>query len=390
MLKKFFHKENGSITLFILLAILFFLIVIFSIFVASSNKQQSQNSEIDKIKKEYAQSVHDIDQIYKSTVLDNLPNLIKIGDYVNYTYDTVSDGYSLPSTQSGYTSNQTIKQPNTPLNWRILNIDKENGTMDLISETVTNQLVYLNGALGYNNGVYLLNDICKTLYSNHNVNISARSLNIEDIENQMNVTGENTKNTYVNVESKLQYGQTKTYGQIGSETENNTYYPNLYAKENTSGINTTTTKQDGIDNSENGYTSPTSDTSTLADSLTVTQTFYYFKTTPANSCFDNSILYDMVFNPSTQYFLASRFSSCFDLSASFGLFRVNNGNLSAAYIFSSGSGTSAGNSSNYSGRLRPVVTVNIDQILPCTGTAADGKDKTIEHMHQIKGIYEAN
>lgn len=385
MSERFFNKEKGAITLFVLLAMLFFLIIIFSVFMASSNKQQSQISEVDKIKKEYEKSVDNIDQIYETTLINNLPNLLKIGDYVNYTYDIVSEGYALPQTQSGYSNDRTIAQTKE-LNWRILNIDQENGTIDLISETVTNQAVYLNGALGYNNGVYLLNDICRTLYSNHNVNIYARSLNIEDIERQMNDIGKNAKNTYVNSTINLQYGQTKTYGQIGSETENNTYYPNLYAKENTSGINTTTTKQDGIGNSENGYTSPTSDTSTLADSLTVTQTFYYFKGTPANSCFDNSTLYDMVFNPSAQYFLASRFSSCFDLSASFGLFRVNNGNLSAAYIFSSGSGSSTGNSSNYSGRLRPVVTVNIDQILPCTGTAADGKDKTIEHMHQIKGI----
>ena len=49
MSRKFFNKEKGAITLFVLLAMLFFLIVIFSIFIASSNRQQSQTSEIDKI-----------------------------------------------------------------------------------------------------------------------------------------------------------------------------------------------------------------------------------------------------------------------------------------------------------------------------------------------------
>lgn len=387
MLKKFFKRENGAITLFVLLAMLFFIIVIFSVFMTSSNKNTSQISEIDKIKEEYQDSVDNIDQIYNETLTENLSNILKVGDYVNYTYDTVSQRYNLPSTESGYNTDQTITQT-SGLKWKILNINEENGTIDLISETVTNQSFYLRGALGYNNGVYLLNDICKKLYSNPNINIHARSLNIEDIENQMNDTGRNTKNTYVNVESKLQYGQTKTYGQISFETENNTYYPSLYAKENTSGINSTTTKQDGINNSENGYTEPTSNTSTLADTLTVTQTFYYFKGS-TSSCFDNSILYDMVFNPSTQYFLASRFTSCFDLHASFGLFRVNNGDLNASYIFYS-SNSNTGNSNNYSGRLRPVVTVNLNQILPCTGATADGNDETIKHMHQIKGIYEAN
>ena len=97
MSRKFFNKEKGAITLFVLLAMLFFLIVIFSVFIASSNRQQSQTSEIDKIQEEYEQSVDNIDQIYTETIINNLPNLLKIGDYVNYSYDTVSDGYSLLS-----------------------------------------------------------------------------------------------------------------------------------------------------------------------------------------------------------------------------------------------------------------------------------------------------
>ena len=66
MKKKFFRKENGAITLFVLLAMLFFLIVIFSVFISTSNKKQSQISEIDEIKKEYEQSVNNIDAIYNS------------------------------------------------------------------------------------------------------------------------------------------------------------------------------------------------------------------------------------------------------------------------------------------------------------------------------------
>ena len=68
MQKKIFKSEKGSITLFVLLAILFFLIVIFSLFMNSSNKNVIQNSEIDKIKEEYQESVNNIDQIYNDTV----------------------------------------------------------------------------------------------------------------------------------------------------------------------------------------------------------------------------------------------------------------------------------------------------------------------------------
>ena len=69
----------------------------------------------------------------------------KIGDYVNYTYDTASS-YSLSSTYSGDSSNQTIAQT-TGLKWRILNIDEANGTVDLISENPTGTNVYFQGAL---------------------------------------------------------------------------------------------------------------------------------------------------------------------------------------------------------------------------------------------------
>ena len=72
MVETFFSKETGAITLFVLLAMLFFLIVIFSMFMSSSNKYLSQTSEIDKIKEEYEQSVNNIDQIYNETLSENL------------------------------------------------------------------------------------------------------------------------------------------------------------------------------------------------------------------------------------------------------------------------------------------------------------------------------
>ena len=72
MVKTFFSKETGAITLFVLLAMLFFLIVIFSMFMSSSNKYLSQTYEIDKIKEEYEQSVNNIDQIYNETLSENL------------------------------------------------------------------------------------------------------------------------------------------------------------------------------------------------------------------------------------------------------------------------------------------------------------------------------
>ncbi len=274
-------------------------------------------------------------------------NAIKIGDYVNYTYDSKTAGYNLLSTQSGYTSNQTVNQK-SGMKWRILNIH-ENGTVDLLGDIdSSDQTIYFQGALGYNNGVYLLNDICKELYSNNDLGITARSVDLEDIESQMNETGIATRDAYIY--NGVQYGSTKTY--IDSYAN----YPNLYAQEKGSGIDTETVKTSGIEVSDNGYTSPTTETSTKASSLTVTQTYYNFSNTPANYFKDydggNSTVRDIWFNTGTTYWLASRFVACDSTYAHFGLRFVTGEHLYGYGLFFSSATTY-----NPAYGLRPVVSL---------------------------------
>ena len=70
---------------------------------------------------------------FKKSILED----IKIGDYVNYTYDT-AENYVLTSATCGSSSNPADGIPQTTgLKWRILNIDEANGTVDLISENPT-------------------------------------------------------------------------------------------------------------------------------------------------------------------------------------------------------------------------------------------------------------
>ncbi len=369
MLKKFLKNEKGSITLFVVAAILFFLIVVFSMFMTSSNKSRIQISEIDKIKEEYAKSVENIDQIYQDTVNDNITNLLKVGDYVNYTYDN-AENYNLTEAISGSPSNLATGIPQTNnLKWKIFAIH-EDGKIDLISETPTSTNVYFKGALGYNNAVLLINDICAKQYSNKELGITARSINLEDIENQFNEQGLSARNAYIN--ANTQYGKTNTYGSGSNQ------YPNLYAKENGSGINTATTKTDGIGNSDNGYTIPTTETSSTADNgLTATQTYYNLKNTPS-SYFDNIEVYKMLFGTNSYYWVASRASLCNVEAVNFGIRHVNMTDLGSYNMF-----LSDGQVYNGNRLLRPVVTLNMNQIQPSTGTA-DGTDVTIEHMHQIK------
>ncbi len=293
---------------------------------------------------------------------------IKVGDYVNYTYDQKTTGYSLLATQSGYTSNQTINQK-SGMKWRVLNIH-ENGTVDLIADIAsTDQIIYFQGALGYNNGVYLLNDICKELYSNSTLGITARSVDLEDIEEQMNETGIAARDAYIY--NGVQYGKTKTY------TGNYAYYPNLYAKEKGSGIDTAEVNTNGIGESDNGYTSPTTETSRKASSLTVTQTYYYLDNTPANYFKDynesSSTVRDILFNTGTTYWLASHDVECYSTRATFGLRYVSIDYFNGSRLFNSD-----GTTGNPAHRLRPIVSLRANiKIEVCKG------ENSSTNMHEI-------
>lgn len=265
--------------------------------------------------------------------------MLQVGDYVYYSPDTTDTSYPLSSTYSGYTSNQTINKEN--LSWRVLSIN-DDGTVDLISETPTTGTIGFGRALGYNNGVYLLNDIANELYSNDSLGATARSLTIEDIEKGMNEAGLNYVHTYSG------YKETKTY------TGSKAYYPNLYAQENGSGINTTTTKTDGIGPSDSYYTSPTTETYSRADSngLTVTQTYYYGSMN-SSSYYDNSTFYNLIHSVGSEYWLASRYGTTDAINAAFGLRYVNGSSLSGYGLFRSDSYSYG----SYYRRLRPVVSL---------------------------------
>ena len=294
---------------------------------------------------------------------------IKVGDYVNYTPEVEETTYGVEKLGPDITGASDNKSAITQdsMKWKILNIDAS-GRVDLISESPTSQNVYFYGALGYNNGVYVINDICRELYSNKSLRIEARNLNIEDIENQMNEKGVAERDAYSYASGLPTYGNTRKY------TENK-QYPILYAQENGSGINTEEVKTDGIDVNADGYNSPTTQTSNIAEEkLTVTQTYYHFDST-LSSYFDNSGVHEMIFGTGTDYWLASRYALCFFQDAAFGIHCVKNSNLSKNHVFYT---TSRGDN-NYS-FLRPIVSLGSDiQITPVEN--ADGSSTT--NMHQI-------
>ena len=282
---------------------------------------------------------------------------VQIGDSVNYTYGTASS-YSLASTYSGYSSNQTIAQT-TGLTWKVLNVDKENDTVDIISTNPTSSTVYFYNILGYNNGPYLMNEICKAQYSNKTLGVNARSINLLDMEKHLTSPGITARNAYQYDSSAAKYGTTKTYTSY-------TKYPSLYANQKGAGPNITaanasTISQPNISKDNfipdpyeeskpivpKGTTEPTTSSAYGTGSpLTVTQTHYIIDIDNTNYGTASSILAN-----STYFWVAARFVSTYSDLAYFGL-RFANTNTFSYYMFGSD-----GNTGGTYYALRPVVSL---------------------------------
>ena len=283
---------------------------------------------------------------FKNSILNDIN--IKIGDSVNYTYDPAGS-YSLSSTYSG-SSDQTIAQT-TGLTWKVLNVDKENDTVDIISTNPTSSTVYFKNILGYNNGPYLMNEICKAQYSNKTLGVNARSINLLDMEKHLTSPGITARNAYQYDSSTAKYGTTKTY-------PSNTKYPSLYANQKGAGPNVSSITPSDITKGNDPYeeskpivpkgtTEPTNDsTYGTGRPLTVTQTYYNISINDTNYGTASTVLAN-----GTPFWVAARCVGTYSDYAYFGLRR--------AYTDTGGCDmfNSYGYANGYGFALRPVVSL---------------------------------
>ena len=283
-----------------------------------------------------------VDQFKMEINLDD----VQIGDSVNYTYDS-AESYSLSSTYSGYSSNQTITQT-TGLTWKVLNVDKENDTVDIISTNPTSSTVNFYNILGYNNGPYLMNEICKAQYSNKTLGVNARSINLLDMEKHLTAAGIAARNAY---SSNVKYGTTKTY-------TSNTKYPSLYANQKGAGPNVSSITPSDITKGNDPYeeskpivpkgtTEPTNDsTYGTGRPLTVTQTYYNISINDTNYGTASTVLAN-----GTPFWVAARFVVTYSDDAYFGL-RIADTSTNGYVMFAS-----VGSTNGYNYALRPVVSL---------------------------------
>lgn len=135
---------------------------------------------------------------------------IKVGDFVNYKPVGASSSMTVTESENGYAYNPEVTAYDG--DWVIFSTNLTTGevlitmkfpeTSKSVAETSYKPEdfpsgLYIKGSIGYNKGIALLNQIAKTLYSNSELNLEARSMTLEDIINVCpEITGTRSERTY--------------------------------------------------------------------------------------------------------------------------------------------------------------------------------------------------
>ena len=370
-MQKILKNEKGSISLFILLAALFFLVVVTGVGVSLKNKEAEIDAHFEKTKASYEK---DPEQVYNEViskndwVYDHATQTVtkgdltlKIGDYVNTTPYTV-DGKQFDG------------------KWRVLG--EENGQLLLVSANYvdfqgsTNQYgvpaITLQGSNGIDNEIDRLNTL-SAKFADGTKTEKGRSIKIEDVNRITGYDPTDSRLDYNDLTKKGVYGkkQIYQYGNIATYTiksDGKVWYKGDQAvTEEKSSSNTNFFKL--------------GESSNITESFTIKSTYYYYYpetlgTFPASEVAPGQTMegistsspaYDMLFKSQSNwpYWLASSCVSAREGFVRWDLFVVaHTGMVSNHYnLWSSINGSYASASG-----VRPVVSLksNITPILKST------------------------
>ena len=328
--------------------------------------------DIFTTKDEYGKHEIAVSEIYNGELktAPSIPEGLEIGSTVSYNPNGT---YTIDEKYSGSADNPDVLDSSTDEfnidTWKVLDINTGTGEVTLVPVTSTDNAggwVYFNGAQGYNNAVYLLNEACSNLYGDSRKGITARSINIEDIEGKM------TETALTQAYNNTEYGE-----QVSSAySQGYSYYPSLYAKEILSVINGTKNNT-GLGRSQQTYlVEPDDEEATngrlqASTSIQPYQTYWYGENSFMQTAFEsteNGINYYNLLMPdgeNTFYWVASRCVNTNSSICNFSVCHVNSGGVSAYNMFNS-YGVS---SSNFYYGLFPVVSLSSELI---GGNATDG------------------
>ena len=279
---------------------------------------------------------------------------VKVGDYVEYIPDTAE--YTTNTNNTGYTSAQTFKTQSK--DWRVLYKNTETGEVLLTTNGIVNdgtgeknEKMCLVGTKGYFRGQTELNNICKALYSNSSLGITARSMTVEDLNKACNYTPSEPTTRY----AYYPIGTTFAEGDTTIEYNDKIYTKTAHASSTAKFYTSDGGGIEKIDSDGFTYRTPEAD-----NPVYVTKTHYSYN--PSSS---NSTVGSVLGNSSG--WLAS---PCVDLSSSYANFFVRvarSSSVYAGYLYDS-----SGYTDSYSYGVRPLVSLGSMLQIDTGDTARDG------------------
>ncbi len=304
----------------------------------------------------------------------------------------VSNNYLGLSSIDSFEYNNEFTQED--LRWRIWDIDSEK--VRLVPETSTQQKLGIKNTVGFNNGLFLMNDICSKLYAGEVDGITAKSLTYKDIEEKAILkyaSSHSNASGYVNNAGKpiwsLEnirniFGLDSTYGQdfLLDRTNSTTrrFIPTILANEsfNKTTTDATSTIYLPLIDMENDYANgttynpptatsywqgPDSATPGTGRPIMLKQTYYTVSDSP--DAYLDSIDKSLVFT-GNNYWVASKSLKYTNTSTPYFQFYVrlvSDRNTLTQYVLSSTNnqtgvtGSTLG-TDGYGLRLRPIVTID--------------------------------
>lgn len=325
---KLFYKENKNITVFLLKGNVSGKISnneINNIKLFVINRSDSEETLIFDVQSGYITNT--LDDIVKPNDESEIKDKINIGDYIEYRpIETIL------TLEKDYSGSNNIKLETINTNWQILDIN-DKAEITLISEEPINN-VSLKGSLGYNNGVYLLNDLCYKLYSSNDSKY-VRNLNIEDIEKYLDTD-------VWNYDIQSNY---KTY-------ISNLYYPTIWSKEknviiDNTNINGTLNKSESVELSKlNSYKETT---------LSLTTKNNYWSSSLIENNFKDKEMYKLLIK---NELLSTRYTSTEEDNIEWGLIGIKDSSVIKNKLYSSDNVNK-----EITGYLRPIITLKDSVIL---------------------------
>lgn len=291
-----------------------------------------------------------------------------VGAYVEgYEPKTKESLFTIETNTSGYTQKQDFTTEE--IEWRIWDYDKYAKVIRLVSSKPTNAKLNLNGATGYNNGVWAINEVCRQCYGQYDENgemktgITVANIRRTDIQNVSSYDYTKYKHKGNELEESdagtIQYGDVKQYGL-------NKYYPEMWINFDSkweyekNDINNKKDVEGKIWEEENNYTNNTG--SGVGNSINgFKESFCSHDYLDKEEEFINPKYYELLFKNDQDYmdtyWLSRRFTILSDGGPHYGLTSVNaskNCNVSGEILYNSGR-----NEANYGFALRPIITIDL-------------------------------